>query len=623
MSIFDQESVIRLKGTTMKTAKRKSILPTLFIPYTVLFILLFTVIISYFVVSESKNIRESSLRSIENSLINISNNIDLTVETLDTISQNITYSNLVKEHFASYINYASPESDQNTSSRYDNMQNNKILYDLLTAMLGPNSPADQIYLYGLEYGSFGTGLDSTTSDSSVKSKEWYAPTLAANGNKYIFLDSDERLSKYYSYKDGQNFLTLCRVYYNSFNTPQGIVEVKKSMSSLSQLIRSFHSYGEEFYIFDANGSLIYPFEDAAHAMYYYEQISDPGIPFSTRENCNIKTLNGTSVLYYISPYSGLTTVATIDKNSLLSPLYKYILTNLVLLFFTCSSVILVSYFISKRIGTPLEGMYAQIHSFQINDTTLTDMELKAVDTNITELHTLYDALIQMQAQARLALQRELQLQNKEMQARMLALQAQMNPHFLYNSLATIQAMADEGMNDKIELMCQNISEILRYISSDGEQLIALEHEISHTINYLECMKIRYNTKLFYTVQIPDSLYQYKIPKLCIQLIVENAIKFTTRVKDPWYIAITGILTDTYWEIKIKDNGPGFSETELADLQKKFEEIDRTEVLPNLEINGMGLMNIYIRFKLFFDGEYIFRLENCTPSGAEVTIGGYI
>lgn len=179
------------------------------------------------------------------------------------------------------------------------------------------------------------------------------------------------------------------------------------------------------------------------------------------------------------------------------------------------------------------------------------------------------------------------------------------------------------MNDKIELMCQNISEILRYISSDGEQLIALEHEISHTINYLECMKIRYNTKLFYTVQIPDSLYQYKIPKLCIQLIVENAIKFTTRVKDPWYIAITGILTDTYWEIKIKDNGPGFSETELADLQKKFEEIDRTEVLPNLEINGMGLMNIYIRFKLFFDGEYIFRLENCTPSGAEVTIGGYI
>lgn len=607
----------------MKTANRRSILPTLFIPYTVLFILLFTIIISYFVISESKNIRESSLRSIENSLINISNNIDLTVETLDTISQNITYSNLVKEHFASYINYSSPENSPNTSNKYDNLQNNKILYDLLTAMLGPNSPADQIYLYGLDYGCFGTGLDNTTSDSSVQSKEWYAPALSANGNKYIFLDSDERLSKYYSYKDGQNFLTLCRVYYNSFNTPQGIVEVKKSMSSLSQLIQSFHSYGEEFYIFNADGSLIYPFEDASHAVYYYEQISNDNIPFSSRENCNIKTLNDTSILYYISPYSGLTTVATIEKSSLLSPLYKYILTNLVLLFFTCTSVILVSYFISKRIGTPLEGMYAQIHSFQINDTTLTDIELKEVDTNITELHTLYNALIQMQAQARRALQRELQLQNKEMQARMLALQAQMNPHFLYNSLATIQAMADEGMNDKIELMCQNISEILRYISSDGEQLIALEHEISHTINYLECMKIRYNTKLFYTVQIPDSLYQYKIPKLCIQLIVENAIKFTTRVKDPWYISINGILTETYWEIKIKDNGPGFSETELTDLQKKFEEIDKTEVLPNLEINGMGLMNIYIRFKLFFDGKYIFRLENCTPNGAEVTIGGYI
>lgn len=603
---------------------RRSILFTLFMPYTALFILPFTLIIAYYVISESKNIRESSLLSIENNLTNISGNVDLTVETLDTISQNVIYSNLVKEHFATYVNYTSPDNYQNSSDEYNNVQNSKVLYDLLVAMIGPNAPVDQIYLYGLDYGTFGTGLDNTSTIFSVREKPWYVSTMESNGDKYLFQDSDERLKKYYSYEDGQHFLSLCRVYYNSFSTPQGIVEVKKSMSSLTQLIHSFHyTYGETFYIFDADGELVYPFQAVSELPDYYGWIQDSSLSVTKGENCDMKEVNDILLLYNISPYSGMTTVAAVEKARLLSPLYNFIFTSIILLLFACGSIITVSYFISKRIGTPLKQMYSQIHSFHINADTLTDVRLREVNTNITELHTLYDALIKMQTQAQLSMQRELQLQNKEMQARMLALQAQMNPHFLYNSLATIQAMADEGITDKIELMCQNISDILRYISSDGEQLIELQYEVSHTINYLECMKIRYDNKLFYTVQIPESMCHYKIPKLCLQLIAENAIKFTTSKKDPWHISITGTLTDTYWEIKIMDNGPGFDSSELDNLRQKFEEIDKSGVLPNLEINGMGLMNIYIRFKLLFEGKYIFRLDNCEPNGALVTIGGYI
>lgn len=83
------------------------------------------------------------------------------------------------------------------------------------------------------------------------------------------------------------------------------------------------------------------------------------------------------------------------------------------------------------------------------------------------------------------------------------------------------------------------------------------------------------------------------------------------------------MTDTYWEITVTDNGPGFDAAELDHLQQKLAEIDRIGVLPNLEINGMGLMNIYIRFKLLFEGKYIFRLGNRSPNGAFVTIGGYL
>lgn len=607
----------------MKTTHRKSILYMLFVPYTALFIIPFTIFIAFYVFTESKNIREASLLSIENNLTNISTNVDLTIETLDSISQNVIYSNLVKEHFTTYLHYTSPDGAQNNVNEYNSIQNNKVLSDLLIAIIGPNYPADQIYLYGLDYGTFGTGLDNALTSSSVRQKDWYTSTLEASGDKYLFQDLDDRLTKFYSYEDGQHFLTLCRVYYNSFHTPQGIVEVKKSMSSLSQLIHSFHySYGETYYVFDSEGKLIYPFETTSDISDYHNLINDETISLSQRENCSMKETDNTLLLYSSSPYSDFTTVAVVERSQLLSPLYKYVLTSIILLLITCASVIMVSYYISRRIGNPLEQMYSQIHSFQINVNTLPDMKLEEVNTNIIELHTLYDALIKMQTQAKLSMQRELQLQNKEMQARMLALQAQMNPHFLYNSLATIQAMADEGMTDNIELMCQNISQILRYISSDSDQLIALEHEITHTVNYLECMKIRYDNELFYTVQIPDSLYQYKLPKLSLQLIVENAIKFSTSRKAPWHISITGKLTSTYWEITIMDDGPGFDSCELQRLQKKFQEIDETGVLPNLEINGMGLMNIYIRFKLLFEGKYIFRLSNHVPGGAIVTIGGY-
>lgn len=608
----------------MKRSGQKSILYTLFLPYTLLFIFAFVMIISYYVYSESQKLREASFQSIENNIVNITKNMDSMVDTLDTVSQNVIYSNLVKEHFASYVNYSNTDITGDTLNSYNHTRNNKILYDLLVAMIGPNTPVDQIYLYGLEHSTFGVGLDNSSSPYCVKFKDWYEPTVEKNGEKHLFEERDDRLEKYFTYEDGQHFLGLSRVYYNSFNVPQGIIEVKKSMSSLTRTIYSYHaSYGENFYIFDAEGNLIYPFYESTDPVDYFALITDEQIPVSVRANCRVKNVGDTALLYTTSSYSGFTTVAVVEQRQLLSPIFHYVATNLLLLLITCACIVLLSYGIAHRIGTPLEQMYGQIRSFHIDADDLTTVELKEVDTNITELHSLYRALIKMQSRAQVSMQQALQLQNKEMQARMLALQAQMNPHFLYNSLATIQAMADEGMTEEIELMCQNMSHILRYISSDSEQLVELRYEVAHTKDYLECMRIRYDNELDYTIDLPEALYDYRLPKLCLQLIVENAIKFTTKKRGPWHVTISGKLTEDTWEIQVMDNGPGFDPAELEHLMQQIEEIDRTGVLPNLEINGMGLMNIYIRFKLLFHGKFIFRLNNHEPNGAVVTIGGIL
>ena len=137
------------------------------------------------------------------------------------------------------------------------------------------------------------------------------------------------------------------------------------------------------------------------------------------------------------------------------------------------------------------------------------------------------------------------------------------------------------------------------------------------------MRIRHGDDLSFEIRAPETMNQFKIPKLCLQLVVENAIKFSTKTRPPWQISVTDQLFPDSWELQVIDNGPGFTEEKLAELQEEINEINRTGTLPNLEINGMGLMNIYIRFKMLYHENHIFRLANHEPHGAVVTIGGKI
>ena len=215
----------------------------------------------------------------------------------------------------------------------------------------------------------------------------------------------------------------------------------------------------------------------------------------------------------------------------------------------------------------------------------------------------------------------LELQNQEMQSRMLALQAQMNPHFLFNSLQVIQAMADEGMDAEIAEMCQSMAGILRYISSDSAQQVPLEKEILHTRDYLRCMEIRYQGDLSCEIDLPEEMNPVPVPKLCVQLLAENAIKFTTTQLPPYRIRIEGSVTEDSYELRIRDNGPGFGEDTMEALREQMVEIRRTSTLPSLKINGMGILHVYIRFFLLYGERFIFRLENNPEGGACVVIGG--
>ena len=159
---------------------------TLFRPYTALFIFVIILLTFYTISTETTKLKTSAFSTLQNNAAIIMDNFESVVHDLDTVSQNIIYSNLIKEKFGTYINYQ--DSTLSSNEIYESINNTKVLYDLIIAMIGPNSPADQTYLYSLDYGKFGVGLDNTSSKDSASSQDWYEEVVRLKGKKYIYCE---------------------------------------------------------------------------------------------------------------------------------------------------------------------------------------------------------------------------------------------------------------------------------------------------------------------------------------------------------------------------------------------------------------------------------------------------
>jgi two-component system sensor histidine kinase YesM len=152
--------------------------------------------------------------------------------------------------------------------------------------------------------------------------------------------------------------------------------------------------------------------------------------------------------------------------------------------------------------------------------------------------------------------------------------------------------------------------------------VTIREELDYLDGYLYLLKTRYRDKLEYTIEVEEAVLEQRIPKIVLQQFIENSIthgfKNSTRIMT---LYVRGWIEGAYWYMEVRDNGDGFSETGKAALEKRMAEIKSRvkESNLNLDIGGMGLLNIYTRFLILFGDAAIFRLAN-TAEGAAVTIG---
>ena len=590
--------------------KRKTIRFKLFFSYsTIILVSLFAVML-FFLIKEVSKLNENIFNSLKQNGINIATSMDREFEQMLMVGTNIAFSNLIKDRFLYYV---SGDTDE-----YKKLENTKVLIDLLIAIIGPNRPVDQINLYAPTNEVLSCGLWSGSREAEASSQEWYdAILIDTNSKAFVFSGEDPLVSKYFTGALSKNFITLANQYYDTFHNPQGFMELKKSLSSVLHAAISYQSvYGEHVYIFDGDGKSIYPLpNENENVDYLFENAKNNMFPGETT-----KLVDSDIREYYIcvpSKYTDFVTIMVISERDLLSPATNYIQNILIITALALLAALLVTYYIAKRITSPIGVLYGLLADYDTEVPVLKEY----VDTDIIEINALYDNFFIMHEKIKDSINKQMLLQKQDMQSRMLALQSQMNPHFLYNSLATIQSLADEGSVQDITALCQSMSNILRYISSDDAQEVPLKDELSYTEDYLSCMTVRYDGDLTFSINIPEDMLHIMVPKLCVQILVENAIKYSSTKRPPYHISIKGETKNGNYEIAVNDNGPGFSEEALADVRKKIAEIDDTGLLPTLEINGMGLANVYLRYKLLHSDDVIFKIENGKPKGACVTIGG--
>ena len=235
---------------------------------------------------------------------------------------------------------------------------------------------------------------------------------------------------------------------------------------------------------------------------------------------------------------------------------------------------------------------------------------------IVHLHRAFKDMLQRLEESK---QQAVDAHSRELQAQFLALQAQMNPHFLYNTLTLIGMLGMEDGNEEIMKITSELVQMLRYISYESRELVSLKEEIDHTLRYLDIMETRYRGHLFVDVRIEGDLGKVCVPKLTVQPFLENCVKHGFEGKKyPWRIELHISVTDAGWSVHIRDDGDGFDCEYLRTFTDKQNDFKRTGLFNDQ--GSVGIMNTYIRLHHTFGSALQFDIGNNKAGGAFIYLG---
>jgi len=266
------------------------------------------------------------------------------------------------------------------------------------------------------------------------------------------------------------------------------------------------------------------------------------------------------------------------------------------------------------------SIYIPIKKLQDLTTTITENDLQVLLSreNVDEITELGLSFNIMTGKIRELLDSKVQEQENLKKAELKALQAQINPHFLYNTLDTIVWMSESNQTGQVIEIVKALSSFFRIALSRGKDWISIRQEIEHVRSYLLIQKIRYRDILDYEIEVDESLLNGTILKLTLQPLVENALYHGIKNKrNGGTIRVKVRKADhNLVLLDVQDDGVGFTPDNLSQIQASISN-DSDEILQS--DSGFGLANVHKRIQLYYGKQYGLSIDSQYQYGTRVTV----
>ena len=285
-------------------------------------------------------------------------------------------------------------------------------------------------------------------------------------------------------------------------------------------------------------------------------------------------------------------------------------------------IVALSIALSNYLSRPLSLL-----TKKIGETTLDNLEepFVPVEGNVSnEVMCLQNEYIKMRDRLFETMQDKMELMKLQEEQRYAVMQYQINPHFLYNTLNVIGIMGAERDCQEIERSCFLLAKLLRYSLQDYRDSATIEEEFESLQSYLNLMKLRFEHKIQYAVDLDPELRGLRLPRLTLQPLVENVFEhaFGEHHKTV-FVCVRAVCCAGGWSILIRDNGQGITPEECERLNGYMEQLRKKEApAAGVDIaGGIGVKNTLWRLNAFFEGDFDCRIANSEAGGFEIELRG--
>lgn len=395
----------------------------------------------------------------------------------------------------------------------------------------------------------------------------------------------------------------------SGKTSSGVLLVDMNFSGIEQICKNVEvSKNGYVYLIDTDGEIIY---HPRQQLIYSNLITENNYEAAKFEDGNhIENFEGNKRLVTVKTvgYTGWKLVAISPMSDVTAGYYEFRVFAIFIMIFAIFILISINMFVSSRIANPIRALEKAVKEFESGV-----VSLNIPENGSYEIQHLAKAIKSMVNQMNLLMENIMIEQEAKRKSELNALQAQINPHFLYNTLDSIIWMIENENYDGAIIMVTALARFFRISLSKGKNVITVRDELEHARNYLTIQNIRYKNKFSYSIEADEETLDLTSIKLIIQPLIENAIYHGMEyMSGDGDILVQAYLKNDELYIDIIDNGLGMPQ-EVADklltnengVQKKG--------------SGIGLRNVHERIKLYFGDSYGLEIYSEPDEGTTIRI----